>query len=123
MLDLLIEVKGKVDKAKAKAKGKTINKKLMIYYEKRYKRIIYEGKRENPAVSLIACDQKKRGRKKKGKVLCLLDRFKTRFLQVFAFMYDILVPFDNNQALSSGFNYPQDFFKSLIEGKNIQIVA
>jgi len=96
MLDLLIEVKGKVDKAKAK--GKTINKKLMLYYEKRYKRIIYEGKRENPVVPLIACDQKKRGRKKKGKVLCLLDRLKTKFLQVFAFMYDILIPFDNNQA-------------------------
>lgn len=96
MIVLLLELKEKVDKAKAK--GKTINKKLMLYYENRYKRIIYEGLLENPTGPPITVQQKKRGRKKKGKVLCLLDRFKTRLYQVIAFMYDILVPFDNNQV-------------------------
>jgi len=96
MIDLLLELKEKVDKAKVK--GKTIEKKLMFYYENRYKRIIYEGLRENPTGPPIAVQLKKRGRKKKGKVLCLLDRFKTRLNQILAFMYDILVPFDNNQS-------------------------
>ena len=96
MIDFLIELKDIVDKAKAK--GKTINKKLMLYYENRYKRIVYEGIKENPLDPPSTCEKKKRGRKKKGKVLCLLERFKGRLVQVLAFMYDILVPFDNNQS-------------------------
>ena len=93
MIDLLLEIKEKVDKAKAK--GKTIPEKLMVYYEYRFKRIIHDGFKKNPVIEL---KKKGRGRKKKGKVLCLLERFKNRRHQVLAFMYDVLVPFDNNQA-------------------------
>lgn len=93
MIDLLLDIKAKVEKAKMK--GKTISKNLMAYYENRYKRIIYDGLKANPKIKV---DKKGRGRKKKGKVLCLLERLKTRRHQVLAFMYDVLVPFDNNQA-------------------------
>ena len=93
MIDLLLEIKEKTEKAKLNAK--TIPKNLMIYYEKRYKRILYDGFKANPEI----IDEKKgRGRKKKGKVLCLLVRLKTRLRHVLAFMYDVLVPFDNNQV-------------------------
>lgn len=93
MIDLLLEIKEKVEKAKSRAK--TIPKNLMVYYEKRYKHILYDGFKANPE---IVVEKKSRGRKKKGKVLCLLERLKTRLRQVLAFMYDVLIPFDNNQA-------------------------
>lgn len=93
MISLLLEIKEKTDKTRVN--GKTISKKTIIDYEKHFKRILYAGYQENP---IIEDQEKKRGRKKKGKVLCLLDRFKTRMHQVLAFMYDNQVPFDNNQA-------------------------
>lgn len=92
MIDLLLEIKEKVEKAGIR--GKTIPKDLIAYYEKRYKRIIYDGYRANP---VIITEKKGRGRKKRGKILCLLDRLKDRLHQVLAFMYNVLVPFDNNQ--------------------------
>jgi transposase len=94
MIELLLEIKEKVEKAKAK--GMMITENLMHYYRCRFKRIIRSGFRENP----VSNDQyvKKRGRRKKGKIICLLERLKTRIHQVLAFMYDFDVPFDNNQA-------------------------
>jgi hypothetical protein len=94
MIELLLEIKEKVENEKSK--GWMIKEKLMHYHECRYKRIVRSGFRENP----FSEDQyvEKRGRRKKGKVICLLERFKTRIRQVLAFMYDFNVPFDNNQA-------------------------
>jgi transposase len=93
MIELLLKIKEKAEKAKTNSR--TIKKSLMVYYEQRFKRILYEGFKENPEVVV---KKKSKGRKKKGKVLCLLERLKTRIHQVLAFMYDVLVPFDNNQA-------------------------
>jgi transposase len=94
MIELLLEVKERVEKEKSK--GRMIEEKLIHYYECRFKRIIRSGFRENP----FSEDQyvKRRGRRKKGKIICLLERFKTKARQVLAFMYDFNVPFDNNQA-------------------------
>lgn len=94
MIELLLEIKEKVEKEKSK--GRLIMEKLMHYYECRFKRIVRSGFRENP----LSQDQyfKKRGCRKKGKVICLLERFRTRIPQVLAFMHDFNVPFDNNQA-------------------------
>ena len=93
MIKLLLEIKEKVDKGKAK--NRMLNAKLIRYYENRYKRIIRSGLKENPQPIII---KKRRGRKKKGKVICFLERLKTRFREVLAFMYDYNIPFDNNQA-------------------------
>lgn len=93
MIKLLLEIKEKVDKEKAK--NRMLNAKLIQYYENRYKRIIRSGLKENPQP---VTNKKRRGRKKKGKILCLLERLKIRLHEVLAFMYDYNIPFDNNQA-------------------------
>lgn len=93
MIKLLLEIKEKTDKEKLK--GRLIPEKERRYYESRFKRIVREGIKDNP---YPVTKKKKRGRKKKGKIRCLLDRFKSRIHQVLAFMNELIVPFDNNQA-------------------------
>ena len=77
-------------------KGRLISKLLMKRYERRYKRILKEGFLANPPPEEEKV--KKRGRKKKGKVLCLLERMRDYQNEVLAFMYDVDIPFDNNLA-------------------------
>ena len=93
MKKLLLEIKNETDKAKTK--NKLISKNKMIFFENKFKRIYYEGFKNNPCkkVKII-----KRGRKYKGKAINLLERFKFKMKETLAFMYNINVPFDNNQA-------------------------
>jgi transposase len=93
MIKLLLDLKKEVDMAKEK--GKLIDTERMLFYERKYRLILREGFKVNP---FQPPKKKKRGRVGKGKVLNFLIRFKTRVKNVLAFMYDINVPFDNNQA-------------------------
>ena len=93
-IDLLMEMK-KV-KEKAIAKGK---ESLSYYYlhkfDKKYLELIEMGRKENP---LPETTEKKRGRKKKGKILALVDRLADYKASVCLFAHNFQVPFDNNQA-------------------------
>lgn len=94
--DLLLEMKKVRDKAVAN------NKEELSYYyhhkfSTKYDQIIemaYQETPEPPATSGV----KKRGRKKRGKALALVDRLKALKGEVCLFTKNFLVPFDNNQA-------------------------
>jgi transposase len=66
------------------------------YFLSEYNRIIEEGYAANPIT--IKVRGKKRGKPKRGKVLCLLDRLKEHKDSVTLFMREKDVPFDNNLA-------------------------
>lgn len=94
MITCLCELKCEVENAGTK--GNLIEPYRMKYYESRYKRILREGFALNPPPE--AENVKKRGRKKKGKVLCLLERLRVYRKETLAFMFNCDVPFDNNLA-------------------------
>jgi transposase len=68
----------------------------VIYYERRYSRILREGKAELPSVTTSKVV--KRGRKKQHKVKNLHDRLRKNKAETLRFISDFSVPFDNNQA-------------------------
>ena len=94
MIDFLCEVKGEVEIEEKQ--DKLIELSLMKKYERKYKRILKEGFNINPPPEPDKV--KKRGRKRKGKVLCLLERLRDYREETLAFMYDLDVLFDNNLA-------------------------
>lgn len=92
--ELLLSMKKVRDKA-AEC-GKT---ELSYYYlhkfDKQYDGIICKAYEENP---LPMPTEKKRGKKKKGKVLSLISRLDNYKGSVCLFIKNLCVPFDNNQA-------------------------
>jgi len=84
-----------VDAAKADSKT-ALPPERVIYYERRYSRILREGKAELPLVSTSTVV--KRGRKKQHKVKNLHDRLRQNKAETLRFISDFSVPFDNNQA-------------------------
>jgi len=94
MIDFLCDVKCKVEIAEKQ--GKLIELSIMKKHERKYKRILKEGFTINPPP--IPPKNKKRGRKAKGKILCLLERLLDYQKETLAFMYDLDAPFDNNLA-------------------------
>ena len=92
MIDLLLEIK----KATERTKNKKLNTELIIEFEKKYNRILNAGLKANPPPE--APKEKKRGRTKKSKTRNLLERLKDFIDSVLAFMYNLKVPFDNNQG-------------------------
>ena len=93
-IDLLLEMKKVKDKAVAKG-----NESLSYYYnhkfDKQYDELIKQARKENP---LPETTEKKRGRKKKGKILALVERLANYKASVCLFIKNFNVPFDNNQA-------------------------
>jgi len=65
-------------------------------FDRMYDEIINRAYAANPLPPETAV--KKRGRKKKGKVLALIERLNTYKASVCLFIKDFAVPFDNNQA-------------------------
>ena len=93
-IDLLLEMK--------KVKGKSVEKgkDFLSYYhyhkfDKKYDELIEQARKENP---LPKTTEKKRGRKKKGKILALVERLANYKASVCLFIHNFNVPFDNNQA-------------------------
>ena len=93
-IDLLLEMK--------KVKGKSVEKgkDFLSYYhyhkfDKKYDELIEQARKENP---LPKTTEKKRGRKKKGKILALVERLANYKVPVCLFIHNFNVPFDNNQA-------------------------
>ena len=86
----------KAAKEKAVAKGKTaLSRYHLTKFERLYQRIIAQAKRSNP---VFESGEKKRGRKKKGKIRSLVERLATYKESICLFIKNIAVPFDNNQA-------------------------
>ncbi|MFI3215019.1 MAG: IS66 family transposase [Eubacteriales bacterium] len=93
-MDLLLEMK------KVKEKAIEVGKESLSYYhyhkfDKLYNKLIKQAREENP---LPVSTEKKRGRKKKGKILALVERLDNYKASVCLFIYNFMIPFDNNQA-------------------------
>ena len=93
-IDLLLEMKKVKDKAVEKGKD------FLSYYhyhkfDKKYDELIEQARKENP---LPKTTEKKRGRKKKGKILALVERLANYKVSVCLFIHNFNVLFDNNQA-------------------------
>ena len=93
-IDLLLEMKKVKDKAVAKGR-----ESLSYYhyhkFDQKYDELIEQARKENP---LTETTEKKRGRKKKGKILALVERLANYKASVCLFVHNFMVPFDNNQA-------------------------
>ena len=66
--------------------------------EQKYDEIINLAYTENPMLPVDKNAKKKRGRKKKGKTLALIERLDTHKASVCLFINNFAVPFDNNLA-------------------------
>ena len=93
-IDLLLEMKKVKDKAIEKGKD------FLSYYhyhkfDKKHDELIEQARKENP---LPETTEKKRGRKKKGKILVLVELLANYKVSVCLFIHNFNVPFDNNQA-------------------------
>ena len=85
---------------KVKDKAVEKGKDFLSYYhyhkfDKKYDELIEQARKENP---LPKTTEKKRGRKKKGKTLALVERLANYKASVCLFIHNFNVPFDNNQA-------------------------
>ena len=93
-LNLLLEMKKVKDKAAEKGKH-SLSYYHYYKFDKKYDELIEQARKENP---LPETTEKKRGRKKKGKILALVERLANYKASVCLFIHNFNVPFDNNQA-------------------------
>ena len=78
------------------ARGKTsFESDTLEDYYRRYDALVQEGIAANP---IQTPEKKKRGRQKKGKFLCLAERFRDYKTEILRFAVDWRVPFTNNTA-------------------------
>jgi transposase len=89
---LLHEIKDAVDACP----GRGLDKEQLDGFEQRYMEIITLGTRENPESESVRVGRA--GPKTQTKAKNLLDRCKNYREETLRFMYDLQVPFDNNQA-------------------------
>lgn len=85
---------------KAKEKAVEKGKASLSYYhcykfDKKYDELLELARKENP---LPETTKKKRGRKKKGEILALVERLANYKASVCLFIHSFMVLFDNNQA-------------------------
>ena len=95
MIDLLIEIKEKVDETRPHKDH--LEPSEIKEFEKRYDEIVERGLMDNippPGEQLIK--KRRRGRVKQTPPKNLLDRLKEFKEETLRFMYDFSVPFDNN---------------------------
>lgn len=92
--ELLLSMKKVKDKALSKGKD-AVSYYHLHKFDKQYDEILKTAYEENP---LPETNAKKRGRKKKSKVLNLICRLDNYKASVCLFIKNLCVPFDNNQA-------------------------
>lgn len=93
-IDLLLEMKKVKEKAIDKEKT-SLSYYHLHKFDKQYRKLIKEAREQNPIPETTI---KKRGRKKKGKILALIERLDAYKASVCLFAENFAVPFDNNQA-------------------------
>lgn len=93
---LLLDMKKARDEA-IKAKISSIDAETLEGFMKKYDLLVRMGRDENPEPVTF----RKRGRKKKGKTLALIERLDTYKASVCLFMYNFAVPFTHNRAEQS----------------------
>ena len=83
-------------KDKAVEAGKeSLSREHCHKFDEQYNELIRQAREKNP---FPADTEKKRGRKKKGKILALVERLEKYKESVCLFIHNFNVPFDNNQA-------------------------
>ena len=87
-------MKEKVDTAKSLGQA-TLSELQVAVFEQVYDRIVEQGERANPPP---VRQPNQRGRPKQSPVRNLLDRLTKDKADAMAFVYDFVVPFDNNLA-------------------------
>jgi len=90
---LLREIKQTVDDARGQGRA-ALPMEARQAFARRYDVILEEGMRANPPPPPTG----KRGRPKRGNAGSLVDRLREHKAETLAFMEDLTVPFDNNQA-------------------------
>ena len=95
LIDCLIEAKEEVEQYRLSG-HQSLPKERLVYYKRRYSRILRAGRCEIPVLPEPA--EPKRGRKKQHKAKNLHDRLSKHKAEVLAFIEDFNVPFDNNIA-------------------------
>ena len=95
LINLLIEMKAAKEKAIEKGKSEFTEEKLEEF-SKKYDYIIKKAYEENPMPQDLQNTGKKRGRKKRGKTLALIERLDIHKVSICLFIHDFDVPFDNN---------------------------
>ncbi|TLD39849.1 MAG: Mobile element protein [Candidatus Jettenia ecosi] len=97
MIECLLKMKRKTEKAREASQGQ-LSQRQIKYFERLYQSIVEKGYKANPLQRDPPLGRSKRGRPKKGKARCLVERFDIHRQKVLAFLYDLNVPFDNNLA-------------------------
>jgi transposase len=80
-----------------KTHGTDFSQEELLLWHDRYKELIEEGLAANPAVP-ASSHRKKRGRKKQTKAQNLLARLQKHKTWILGFLYNLLIPFTNNQG-------------------------
>jgi transposase len=100
MKDLLLEMKAKVEQARAFGQ-QALDLEIATALLRRYEKILMEGYQANPPPpppKKSEQNKRKPGRAKQSPARNLLDRFSQKKQAVLRFLFDFAVPFDNNQA-------------------------
>lgn len=79
-------------------RGKIPIPKVKRYFDEKYSRIVWEGLQYHKEKIPIPEQTKKRGKKKQLPGKNMLDRLRDHKKAVLAFLHNLEVPFDNNQA-------------------------
>ena len=96
MIRCLLKIKQKVEDAQS-AFQEQLTTRQIRYYQNRYQMILEKGYAANPLKDL-SDGNRTRGRPKRGKARCLVQRLDEHRDQALAFMVDFEIPFDNNLA-------------------------
>jgi transposase len=97
LIKLLLEMKDAKERAISIGEDKLSEEKLRKF-DMKYDEFIKQGYAENPMPPENVDAGKRRGRKKKGKTLALIERLDIHRASVCLFAHDFSVPFDNNLA-------------------------